>query len=44
MVVDNEEKFVAWNNGAEKVFGYTFDEIIGKSSSALFPDGEKYIK
>ena len=42
MVVDNDEKFVAWNNGAEKVFGYTFDEIIGKSSSALLPEGEKY--
>lgn len=43
MVVDLEEKFVAWNNGAQKVFGYSFEEIVGKSSSALLPDGEKYI-
>ena len=44
MVVDNDEKFVAWNNGAERVFGYSHKEIIGRSSSALLPEGEKYIK
>lgn len=44
MVVDVDEKFVAWNNGAEKVFGYTYEEIIGKKSSALLPEGEKYSK
>ena len=43
MVVDVEEKFVAWNNGAQKVFGYSFEEIIGKNSSALLPSGAKYI-
>lgn len=42
MVVDIDEKFVAWNYGAEKVFGYTYDEIIGKSSSALLPEDKKY--
>ena len=43
MVVDVDEKFVAWNNGAEKIFGYKQSEIIGKTSSALLPEGERYI-
>lgn len=42
MIVDQNEKFIAWNKGAEKIFGYTEDEIIGKNSSFLFPDGDKY--
>lgn len=43
MVVDVDEKFVAWNNGAVKIFGYLQSEIIGKSSSSLLPEGEHYI-
>ena len=43
MVVDKDEKFVAWNIGAERIFGYTFEEIVGKDSSALLPDGESYL-
>lgn len=42
MVVDNNEKFVAWNNGAHKIFGYTQEEILGKNSFALLPPGEKF--
>lgn len=42
MVMDSNEKFVAWNNGAKKIFGYSHDEIIGKNSSALLPEGERY--
>lgn len=44
MVVDEHERFIAWNKGAEKIFGYREDEIIGKPSSILFPAGEKYVK
>lgn len=42
MVVDIEEKFIAWNNGAQNLFGYSHDEIIGESSSILLPYGEVY--
>lgn len=44
MVVDENERFIAWNKGAEKIFGYKEEEIIGKPSSILFPLGEKYVK
>lgn len=42
MMVDQNEKFIAWNKGAERIFGYTEQEIIGKPSSFLLPEGEKY--
>jgi len=42
MVVDNNEKFISWNKGAERIFGYTEEEILGKASSFLLPDGKKY--
>lgn len=42
MMVDKNEKFIAWNKGAEKLFGYTKDEIINKKSSFLLPDGKAY--
>ncbi len=42
MVIDRNEKIVAWNKGAEKIFGYTQQEIIGKPSSYLIPTEEKF--
>ncbi|MEJ5352368.1 MAG: ATP-binding protein [Melioribacteraceae bacterium] len=42
MMVDENERFIAWNKGAERIFGYTEQEIIGKPSSFLLPEGEKY--
>lgn len=42
MVVDNDEKFISWNKGAEHIFGYTENEMLGKPSTFLFPQGEKY--
>lgn len=43
MIVDNNEKFISWNKGAERIFGYTESEMIGKPSSYLLPDGQKYL-
>ncbi len=43
MMVDENETFIAWNRGAEKIFGYTEEEVIGKTSTLLLPDDEKYI-
>lgn len=43
-VIDKDEKFESWNTGAENMFGYTEDEIIGKPSSILFPEDEKYVR
>jgi PAS domain S-box-containing protein len=43
-VIDKNEKFESWNTGAEIMFGYTEKEIIGKPSTILLPDDEKYIR
>jgi len=29
MMIDINESFIAWNKGAEKIFGYTEEEILG---------------
>ncbi len=42
MVVDQNEKFITWNKGAERIFGYTEEEMLSKPSSFLLPDGDKY--
>jgi PAS domain S-box-containing protein len=42
MIVDKSEKFIAWNKGAERIFGYSEDEILGNPSSFLLPSGKKY--
>lgn len=31
---------IAWNPGAERMFGYSADEAIGQSLSMLYPEGE----
>lgn len=43
MVVDENEKFITWNKGAERIFGYSEEEILGKPSSFLLPDDNKYL-
>jgi len=30
----------SWNRGAERIFGFSADEIIGRSILAIFPDGQ----
>ncbi len=36
---DLEGTVLSWNHGAEEIYGYTADEMIGKSVSVLFPPG-----
>ncbi len=43
MVIDKEEKIISWNEGAQKIFGYSEDEVLGKDSSLLLPKNEKYL-
>lgn len=43
MVIDQNEKFIAWNKGAEKVFGYTEQEVLGKPSSLLMAPTQRFI-
>ncbi|PID56950.1 MAG: hypothetical protein CR986_09740 [Ignavibacteriae bacterium] len=43
IAIDKNEKFVAWNNGAEKIFGYKIEEIIGKDAAILLPNEKKYL-
>ncbi len=42
MVIDKNENIIGWNKGAEKVFGYTKDEIIGQPADVFYPDSKKY--
>ncbi len=41
-VIDENEKFQSWNKGAQNIFQYTEQEVIGKHSSLLLPDDKKY--
>lgn len=43
-VIDNNEKFIAWNKGAEKIFGYTEKEVIGKPATFLLPRSERFME
>ena len=42
MIVDDNEIFISWNKGAEKIFGFSEAEVIGKPSSLLLPQGTKF--
>ncbi|MBL1215722.1 MAG: PAS domain S-box protein [Ignavibacteriae bacterium] len=44
MILDADEKITSWNKGAEHLFGYSENEVLGKQSSFLMPDEEKYKK
>lgn len=35
--LDNEDRILSWNKGAEEIFGYSAGEIIGKSIQMLVP-------
>ena len=36
---DLEGKITSWNRGAERVFGYSADEVLGQPVSVLYPKG-----
>lgn len=42
MVLDANDTFIAWNKGAEKIFGYREEEILGLTPEIMFPDELKY--
>ena len=44
IILDADEKITSWNKGAEHLFGYSENEVLGKQSSFLMPDEEKYKK
>ena len=37
VVIDEKQEIVEWNQGAEKIFGYSRDEILGRSVNILIP-------
>jgi len=41
MSADLEGILISWNRGAELMFGYTAEEMIGRSISVLAPEGEE---
>ncbi|MBU0472895.1 MAG: PAS domain S-box protein [Bacteroidetes bacterium] len=42
-VIDINEKYVSWNHGAEAMFGYTEQEVVGQDSKLLLPNLPKYL-
>lgn len=42
MVVDDQERFIAWSQGAEIIFGYTEEEVLNQPSTLLLPNEKKY--
>lgn len=40
--IDLEEKINFWNRGAERIFGYRVEEVLGKPLTILVPDDTKY--
>jgi len=45
--IDTENRIKVWNRGAEKIFGYTADEMLGKTFHRIIPpelDADKELK
>lgn len=36
-----ESMITSWNKGAEKIYGYTYEEIVGKTVDIIFPEEKK---
>jgi PAS domain S-box-containing protein len=39
--VDKEARVVSWNSGAQQLFGYTEDEVLGQSIVVIFPPEDR---
>lgn len=42
ITIDNDGNITAWNSGAENIFGYKSDDVIGKPITIIMP--ERYVK
>ncbi len=42
MTIDKDEKIRNWNKGAQEIFGWSEEEVLGKPSSFLMPKEKKY--
>lgn len=40
-LLDTDGKVVAWYSGAERIYGYKSDEVLGKHESLFYPDDDK---
>ncbi|NUN48131.1 MAG: PAS domain S-box protein [Candidatus Brocadiae bacterium] len=38
VVIDNDDRIRSWNRGAERMFGWTEEEILGKEFNVLIPE------
>jgi PAS domain S-box-containing protein/putative nucleotidyltransferase with HDIG domain len=38
VTINSKAEIITWNNGAEKIYGYTADEILGKPLFAIMPE------
>ena len=43
-LLDVEGQIVAWYAGAERIYGYTSKEIVGKNASLFYPDEDAFSK
>jgi PAS domain S-box-containing protein len=39
--LDAEGKIITWNSGAERVFGYTAEEVLGRDCSIFMPESDE---
>jgi PAS domain S-box-containing protein len=37
ITINSEHKIITWNEGARRIFGYSFDEVVGKNINILIP-------
>jgi PAS domain S-box-containing protein len=43
-IVDSRGRFIKWNKMAAELYGYTFEQLLGKSTFDLYPDKKELAK